>query len=402
MKAEHVTVGRALELAAGIISLLRWTQRAVWSLELATSMASLLLATASGALQRNLRGIACAASKFTTTATRPDFAVHHEAIIPDAVSSSTPLPAVLTKIDPQRFPTLSQARKSLRRGFVLINGVRSGCGSTASPGDVVALQERVAVGAAQQRGTAPFPLDIVYEDDSLGIVVKPAGVCTHPPKDGDDRRRIGADGGNTMRTAVGFALRPPAVGTRQVLYRPHVCHRLDRLTSGLLLCAKTYPALVALRRGFAERTIHKEYRAVVGGSVDGDEGTIDAPLLDSRGEWVSAVTQWRVLSRARSDALSGGDLTELALWPKTGRTHQLRRHAADIHLINGLALNRHTAVRHRDRLELLLLLDGSLSTLALRAAQLLRLSTLRSHPLDALKVLWREQARYVQTRRRCG
>ena len=122
----------------------------------------------------------------------------------------------------------------------------------------------------------------------------------------------------------------PAVGTRQVLYRPHVCHRLDRLTSGLLLCAKTYPAHVALRRGFAERTIHKEYRAVVGGSVDGDEGTIDAPLLDSRGEWVSAVTQWRVLSRARSDALSGGDLTELALWPKTGRTHQLRRHAAEI------------------------------------------------------------------------
>ena len=143
--------------------------------------ASLFLATASGALQRNLRGIACAASKFTTSATRPDFAVHHEAIVPDAVSSSTPLPAVLTTIDPQRFPTLSQARKSLRRGFVLINGVRSGCGSTASAGDVVALQERVAVGAAQQRGTAPFPLDIVYEDDSLGIVVKPAGVCTHPP-----------------------------------------------------------------------------------------------------------------------------------------------------------------------------------------------------------------------------
>ena len=237
---------------------------------------------------------------------------------------------MLTTIDPQRFPTLSQARKSLRRGFVLINGVRSGCGSTASPGDVVALQERVAVGAAHQRRTAPFEHEIVYEDDTLGIVVKPAGVCTHPPKDGDDRRRIGADGGNTMRTAVGFALRPPAVGTRQVLYRPHVCHRLDRLTSGLLLCAKTYPALVALRRGFAERTIHKEYRAVVGGSVDGDEGTIDAPLLYSRGEWVSAVTQWRVLSRARSDALSGGDLTELALWPKTGRTHQLRRHAAEI------------------------------------------------------------------------
>lgn len=297
---------------------------------LAEMAATLFLATTSGVLQRNLRGIACAAGKFTTSATRPDFAVHHEAIVPDAVSSSTPLPAVLTTIDPQRFPTLSQARKSLRRGFVLINGVRSGCGSTASPGDVVALQERVAVGAAQQRGTAPFALDIVYEDGSLGIVVKPAGVCTHPPKDGDDRRRIGADGGNTMRTAVGFALRPPAVGTRQVLYRPHVCHRLDRLTSGLLLCAKTYPALVALRRGFAERTIHKEYRAVVGGSVDGDEGTIDAPLLDSRGEWVSAVTQWRVLSRARSDALPGGDLTELALWPKTGRTHQLRRHAAEI------------------------------------------------------------------------
>ena len=144
--------------------------------------ASLFLSTASGALQRNLRGIVSTAST-TTTATRPDFAVHHEAIVLTP-SSSTPLPAVLTTIDPQRFPTLSQARKLLRRGFVLINGVRSGCGSTA-PGDVVALQERVAVGAAQQRGTAPFPLDIVYEDDSLGIVE--AGGRVHAPAQG--RRR---------------------------------------------------------------------------------------------------------------------------------------------------------------------------------------------------------------------
>ena len=86
-----------------------------------------------------------------------------------------------------------------------------------------------------------IPADIVYEDDSLGIVVKPAGVCTHPPKDGDDRRRIGADGGNTMRTAVGFALRPPAVGTRQ-LREP-----LAQAARGAALGAERLDAVLLLR-----------------------------------------------------------------------------------------------------------------------------------------------------------
>ena len=204
----------------------------------------------------------------------------HEAIIPGAVSSSTPLPAVLTTIDPRRFPTLSQARKSLRRGFVLINGVRSGCGSTASPGDVVALQERVAVGAAQQRGTAPFPLDIVYEDDSLGIVVKPAGVCTHPPKDGDPathrrrRRQHDAHGRPAhLRLAVGGA------AEERTHQRAGVCQRLAEADERLAHACAAFIRRLRRRAAAATRDHSQGGTATVGGSVDGAASAIDAPLL---------------------------------------------------------------------------------------------------------------------------
>ena len=91
-----------------------------------------------------------------------------------------------------------------------------------------------------------------------------------------------------MRTAIMHALRPPPVGTAGALYRPHCVHRLDRPTSGLLLCAKTKPSLLALSRAFAKRRVRKRYEAIVGGEVAGESGVIDAPI-----EGRSAQTSWR-------------------------------------------------------------------------------------------------------------
>ena len=89
------------------------------------------------------------------------------------------------------------------------------------------------------------------------------------------------------------------------------------------MCAKTKPVLVALQRAFTERRIKKTYIAIVAGDVRGDAGEIDADLDDK-----SAVTGWEVRRRARS--LKLGHITELVLSPRTGRTHQLRRHCAEV------------------------------------------------------------------------
>lgn len=246
-------------------------------------------------------------------ATRPNYAVT-TSIGVRGIEPHTPLPIALHALDAEQFPSLSRARKSLRRGEVLLNGRPARCATACSPGDLIELQARVAPGY-EPRGEPPFALDVVYEDDSLAVVYKPAGVVTHPPKGG-------AQGGS-MRTAIQYALAPPPAGSPGVLYRPHCCHRLDRPTTGLLLCAKTKPVLVALQRAFAERRVKKRYVAIVAGAVRGDAGEIDADLDDK-----SAVTGWEVRRRVRS--LKLGHITELVLSPRTGRTHQLRRHCAEV------------------------------------------------------------------------
>ena len=227
-----------------------------------------------------------------------------------------PLPDVLVLMDMERFPTMSKARKACRRGSILVNGVEGRCITTATAGDLLETQSRIAPGFTP-RGHAPFPLDVLYEDDFLAVVFKPAGVCTHPP--------AGGAPGGSMRTAIMHALKPPPVGTPGAMYRPHCCHRLDKPTSGLLLCAKSKPSLLGIQKAFAERTVKKRYEAIVCGHVEGDEGFIDSPVDDK-----AAQTEWRVLRRCRSLKLGGGHITHLSLAPRTGRTHQLRIHCADV------------------------------------------------------------------------
>lgn len=268
--------------------------------------------------------LAAPAVRALCNGTRLGHAVTFEAVVPPSVAPGTPLPEVVMATDPGRFPTASRARKALRRGCVLINGSEVRCISTAGGGDLLALQARVSPGFSP-RGKPPFPVEVAYEDESIAVVLKPAGVCTHPPADGENRRRAGASHGNSMRSAIHYALQPPPAGTPGALYRPHICHRLDRPTSGLLLCAKTRHALLGVSSAFRDREVHKQYRAVVCGIVEGDEGEVDSPIMRRESR-----TRWRVLRRGRSLRLGGGHLTELALFPLTGRTHQLRRHCAEV------------------------------------------------------------------------
>lgn len=156
-------------------------------------------------------------------------------------------------------------------------------------------------------------LDILYEDDYLLVINKPEGMLSVPGKGDADSVY--------QRLSI---LYPEATG-------PIIVHRLDMATSGLLLAAKTKEAHQNLQAQFKNRTIQKRYIALLEGEVPQDEGEIRLPLcpdpLDRPRQIVSeefgkpALTHYRVLERTSGKTL-------IAFYPQTGRTHQLRVHAA--------------------------------------------------------------------------
>lgn len=157
------------------------------------------------------------------------------------------------------------------------------------------------------------PLKIAYDDPWIAVVDKPAGMLTMPGKLSDD-------------SLLERARRqwPQATG-------PLVVHRLDQMTSGLVIIAKTKEVHKALQSQFATHSIKKRYIAIVDGEVEGDKGVIDLPLrpnVDDRPRQMVdpehgklALTRWQVIERK-------GGKTRIAFYPATGRTHQLRVHAS--------------------------------------------------------------------------
>lgn len=156
-------------------------------------------------------------------------------------------------------------------------------------------------------------LTIVWEDEHIVIVHKPAEFLSVPGKKIDD----------SVMTRLKQRY-PEATG-------PLVVHRLDMSTSGILLAAKSLEAYKALQQQFSEREIHKRYVAVLDGVIDRDEGWIDLPLrvdLENRPRQLvcyeygkPAKTRWEVIERIDGK-------TRVYFYPITGRTHQLRVHAA--------------------------------------------------------------------------
>jgi 23S rRNA pseudouridine1911/1915/1917 synthase len=169
-----------------------------------------------------------------------------------------------------------------------------------------------------------IPLPIVYEDEHLLVVDKPAGLVVHPAAGNRDGTLV-----NALLHHCGGSL--SGIGG---VARPGIVHRIDKDTSGLLVIAKHDKAHEGLAKQFADHSIDRRYLAIVSGVPRAAEGSVDAPLarspqnrkkiaIVSAGKGKRAVTHWK-----RLELLNDAALVECRL--ETGRTHQVRVHMASI------------------------------------------------------------------------
>ena len=167
-----------------------------------------------------------------------------------------------------------------------------------------------------------IPLDIVFEDEHLAVINKPAGMVVHPG--------AGVQHG-TLANAVAyhFEIQNPK---SKIQNRLGIVHRLDKDTSGLIVVAKTDEAHEALSEQFREREVYKSYVALVHGSPDQNSGIIEAPIARNKHNRLrmkvaahgrSALSLWKVRKRYAKFTLLDVEI-------KTGRTHQIRVHTAYI------------------------------------------------------------------------
>ena len=205
--------------------------------------------------------------------------------------------------------------------YVRVNGQVVKASYKVRPLDVITL-----VMPYQRRGVEikpePIPLDIVYEDDDLLVVNKPAGLVVHPGH--------GNYSGTLVNALAYYLGRTPEAGETDERLGLLV-HRIDKDTSGLLVVAKTDAAQIELARQFFHHTIDRRYWALVWGNIAEDEGTIDAPIGRDPNDRLRfrvcadetlgkhAVTHFRVLERF-------GYVTLVECILETGRTHQIRVH----------------------------------------------------------------------------
>lgn len=209
----------------------------------------------------------------------------------------------------------STVKKMIDEGFVLVNGKEVKASLILSEADELFVKDGFIKEASFE--AEDIPINIVYEDDDLLVINKKSGMVVHPGN------------GNTSGTLVNALMHYTKNLSNKEAFRPGIVHRIDKDTSGLMLVAKNDKAHDILAEGFKNKTIKREYIALVCGVIGEDSGVIDAPIgrdaKDRKKMCVTsenskkAVTHFKVLKRYEHYTL-------LRLILDTGRTHQIRVH----------------------------------------------------------------------------
>ncbi len=213
----------------------------------------------------------------------------------------------------------TQVQRLIAGGQVWLNGAVARPGARLHPGDQLAWEIPAAREATLT--AEPMELAVVYEDEDLVVIDKPAGLVVHP-----------GPGHGTGTLVHGLLSRGPHWSSIGGSERPGIVHRLDKETSGLLVVARNDAAHHNLAHQLEQRTMHRRYQAIVLGEVADPAARIEAPIgRDPRRRQRMAVVAGgrEAVSEFRRLALARGhSLVEVTL--QTGRTHQVRVHLAYI------------------------------------------------------------------------
>lgn len=203
-----------------------------------------------------------------------------------------------------QLPSRSSVKKAIKRNHLTLNNKACEYGRFLKKGDEICLIENEASAIKEFK----LELDIIYEDDYLAVIDKPSGFV------------VSGNQFKTIANALSYNLKRST--QTDALLKPKPIHRLDAPTSGLLIIAKTAKALMALGQMLEQKNIQKTYNAIAIGELKG-KGLIDDLIEDH-----IALTEYESLKCIRS--LRNESLSLLRLSPKTGRTHQLRIHLANL------------------------------------------------------------------------